>query len=163
MMKLSKGSIGIKHSVLVIYVIFASASSVTAGPLELIQYIYGSYPPKEMPSAWHKAKKNLPSIDNLPLSSETLSLLRRWNKMNTGEICIDVDPVSDSQDPAVEMYRILSSSNSLAQVEIKSNYTSGIKKSRITYSIKNENGRWVVDDVGGIKKELKQCLVTRKK
>jgi hypothetical protein len=161
---LSKQTIGKTSSVLVIYLVAFSVSySASAGPLEIIQDIYGSYPSRESPSDWHKAKQKLPSIGDLPLSSETLGLWNRWNKTHPGEMCIDVDPVSASQDPAVEQYRILNSSNSRTQVEIKSKYVSGIKKNTITYIIKNENGRWIVDDVGGIKNDLKQCLATSRR
>jgi hypothetical protein len=147
------------------------AASVSAGepkhvasaesPVALFKDIYGAYPASEAADAWHKADKawlgkgsvdTLPSWDTLPLSAGTNDLNRRVNKIlaKSGEVCIDYDQISDSQDPNIAKYKIVGPAEPPAeraeyQVEMQGTWRKGVTK--VTYLLVKEQGKWRVDDI----------------
>lgn len=132
-----------------------------ASAIALFKEIYGSYPDSEKPDAWHKADKawlgsgdisNLPGWETLPLSRDTAAL----NKLVTeklgkdGEVCIDYDLISDSQDPNIARYRIVAPSTQSmgpAEYQIYIQGTSRKEIVKLAYVLVEEEGKWRVDDI----------------
>lgn len=137
-------------------------------PIALLKEIYGDYPADAPASAWHKADKNwglssdvskLPGFDNLPLTTAVAALKRRVDK--TGDLCIDYDLISNSQDPDIVRYRIVAPaarSKARAQYDIyfQGKFSKG--QTRITYSLVQDGGKWRVDDIVTYRREKGRIL-----
>ncbi len=132
--------------------------SEKANPIQTIQDIYGYYAPSESHDTWHKADKKWdpssfkhPHIGDLPLSNAFRKLIKK-DEFTTpsGEMpCIDYDPISDSQDPDIDYFKISgiddTQKNKLVlgiQIRGKSN-----KIVKITYVFTNEENKWGIDDI----------------
>jgi hypothetical protein len=129
-------------------------------PVALFKAIYGQYPDSEPADAWHRADKewlgkgadmHVPTFETLPLSHDTAELNKRVQKAigKSGEVCIDFDQISDSQDPNIAKYKIVEKeqSNGRATFEISITGTWRKDVSRITYVLVEEKGKWRVDDI----------------
>jgi hypothetical protein len=154
-------------------------------PLALFKAIYGEYPDNEPADSWHKADKvwlgegdvgKLPTWETLALSHDAASLNARVEKKiaKSGDVCIDFDQLSDSQDPNIARYKIVapsaqSTGPAVYQIYIQGTWRKDISK--ITYALVQERGKWRVDDIvtyskdgkgrpieSGAKKMLKACL-----
>lgn len=127
-------------------------------PVALFQQIYGAYPDTEAASAWHKADKNwgpsgddkqVPGFETLPLSGATAALNQRVNKKleKDGFVCIDYDMISDSQDPDIARYRIVTPAKGGAQYEVYFEGKSRKGATRVSYLLAQEDGAWRIDDI----------------
>lgn len=129
-------------------------------PVALFKAIYGQYPDNEPADSWHKADKEwlgantdmkVPTFETLPLSHDTAALNKRVQKAigKSGEVCIDFDQISDSQDPNIAKYRIVEKeqSNGRATFDISIAGTWRKDVSKITYVLVEEQGKWHVDDI----------------
>lgn len=130
-------------------------------PIGLLNEIYGQYPDSAPAGAWRKADKEwlgagdvgkLPRWETLPLSHDTAALNRRVDKAigNSGEVCIDFDQLSDSQDPNIAQYRIVGPSAPKAGKAQYDVYLKGAWRkdvARVTYLLVQEQGKWRVDDI----------------
>ncbi|WP_442754669.1 hypothetical protein ACNHKD_16995 [Methylocystis sp. JAN1] len=130
-------------------------------PIALFKAIYGEYPDGEAADAWHKADKewlgkgdvsNLPTWETLPLSRDAAALNQRVQKAigNSGEVCIDFDQISDSQDPNIAAYRIVALPSQTAgraeyEIYLKGTWRKDIAK--VAYVLVEERGKWRVDDI----------------
>jgi hypothetical protein len=128
--------------------------------IALFQAIYGQYPENEPADAWHKADKEwlgkgaemrVPTFETLPLSHDTDALNKRVQKAigKSGEVCIDYDQISDSQDPNIAKYKIVEKEQSKGRATFEISITGTWRKdvSRITYVLVEEQGEWHLDDI----------------
>lgn len=159
-------------------------------PIAVLESIYGQYPDTDKADDWHKADKawtasgapdNLPGWDTLPLSRATAEVNRRVNKAlaKSGDICLDYDPISDSQDPDIARYKIVPPSVSSPEKSEHQVYLQGKTRTgttKVRYVFVKEQGRWRVDDIvtystdarhrpvaNSIKDMLKACLKNQKR
>jgi hypothetical protein len=130
-------------------------------PIALFKDIYGAYPATEPADAWHKADKawlgngsvdSLPSWGTLPLSARTADLNRRVDRSigKSGEVCIDYDQISDSQDPNIARYRIVGPADpAAARAEYRIDIQGTWRKetTAIAWLLVKEQGKWRVDDI----------------
>ncbi len=127
-------------------------------PIALFKAIYGQYPESEPADAWHKADKawlgkgdvgDLPTWETLPLSHDAAVLNKRVEKAigDSGEVCIDFDQISDSQDPNIAQYRIVAqpAGGATYDVYLKGTWRKDVLK--VTYVLVEEQGKWRVDDI----------------
>ena len=138
------------------------------GPIALLKEIYGDYPADEAASAWHKADKNwglssdvakLPGFTTLPLSTTLAAMKRRVDK--TGDLCIDYDLISNSQDPDIVRYRIVAPATrgkERAQYDVyfQGKFSKG--QTRITYSLAQDGGKWRIDDIAAYRRDKGRIL-----
>jgi hypothetical protein len=142
-------------------------------PVALFKAIYGQYPESEAADAWHKADKSwlgkgdisgLPGWESLPLSHDTAALQRRVDKAigKSGEVCIDFDQLSDSQDPNIAQYRIVgpdapATARADYDIYVKGTWRKDVTK--IAYRLVKEDGKWRVDEIVNASRDDKGHVV----
>jgi hypothetical protein len=120
------------------------ALAAEAAPADMVAAIYRLY-------AGPKGDYKNGSIEDKRVAANfTASLRKALAAMNArskklNEPILDFDPVTDSQDPAVERLSIAPESESV----VAATFFSGEVKHVVRYVFVKENGAWRIDDISG--------------
>jgi hypothetical protein len=120
------------------------ALAATASPVDVVTALYHLYAgPKGDYSSVSFDDRRVAALFTKSLRDAMKAMYARSKK--SGDVILDFDPVTDSQDPAVDRLSIASESESV----VVATFYSRDDKRVVRYVFKNEGGAWRIDDLSG--------------